>query len=112
MDGISGSRLVAVHVVRLELESKFMSDNVKIHRMNNSTSMFQPGERVAYVEFDGSKEYGVVSSTNNKNVFVRFDRHVAKLGWDGATSQACDPKDLEKVVPAKAQQEEIKDIIL
>lgn len=33
-------------------------------------------------------------STTDKTVFVRFDRHVKKFGWDGATSQGCDPNDL------------------
>lgn len=39
-------------------------------------------------------EFGRVSSVNHKYAFVRFDKHVAKFGWDGATSQACDPGDL------------------
>lgn len=42
-------------------------------------------------------EYGVVSSTNHLYAFVRFDRQVAKFGWGGATSQSCDPGDLEAV---------------
>lgn len=58
-------------------------------------------QRVAYVptHADGDLnhpdvERGAVSSTNHKYVFVKFDKHVAKFGWDGATSQACDPSDL------------------
>ena len=57
-------------------------------------SDFKPGQRVEYVEFDGPADPGTVSSTNDKTVFVRFDRHVNKFGWDGATSQGCDPNDL------------------
>lgn len=61
----------------------------------------QPGQRVAYVPLHAhgdrnhpDVETGTVSSTNAKNAFVRFDRQVSKLGWEGATSQSCDPSDL------------------
>lgn len=56
----------------------------------------KPGMRVAYVPRHDleAKEYGTISSVNGKYAFVRFDAQVAKLGWDGATSQACDPNDL------------------
>ncbi len=37
---------------------------------------------------------GRISSVNDRFVFVRFDKAVGRLGWDGATSQACDPADL------------------
>lgn len=47
----------------------------------------KPKQRVAYVHFDGEREYGTVSSVNHLYAFVRFDAQVAKLGWDGATSQ-------------------------
>ena len=52
--------------------------------------------RVAYVPMHDptAKEYGTVSSVNSKYAFVRFDAQVAKLGWDGATSQSCQPDDL------------------
>jgi hypothetical protein len=60
---------------------------------------FATGDRVAYVEFDGSKQRGTVSSVNSKYVFVRFDEQVARLGWDGATSQSCDPRDLIREMP-------------
>lgn len=39
-------------------------------------------------------EVGKVSTWNTRFVFVRFDKSVAKFGWDGATSQSCDPADL------------------
>jgi hypothetical protein len=45
-------------------------------------------------------EVGTVASQNGVNVFVRFDKQVANLGWDGATSQACDPTQLNKIVGA------------
>lgn len=57
-------------------------------------SELKPQMRVAYVRFDGSREYGTVSSVNHLYAFVRFDKHVATFGWDGATSQSCDPRDL------------------
>ncbi len=56
----------------------------------------KPQMRVAYVPMHDptAKEYGTVSSVNEKYAFVRFDAQVAKLGWDGATSQSCNPDDL------------------
>lgn len=39
-------------------------------------------------------EDGTVSSQNGKFVFVKFDKQLAKFGWDGTTSQSCDPADL------------------
>jgi hypothetical protein len=65
---------------------------------------FQPGQRVRYVpgiaQGDSSHpdcEDGAVSSANAVSVFVRFDKQVAKLGWDGTTSQSCNPNDLIKI---------------
>ena len=61
----------------------------------------KPGMRVWYVPGHAhgdvthpDVEHGTVSSTNHKNAFVRFDKQVARLGWDGTTSQSCDPSDL------------------
>lgn len=54
----------------------------------------KPGMRVVYRDF-GREEVGRISSRNDTYAFVRFDEHVRKFGWDGATSQACDPRDLE-----------------
>jgi hypothetical protein len=61
----------------------------------------QPQMRVAYVPTHaggdlGHKdvERGSISSKNDRNVFVKFDKQVARLGWDGTTSQACSPEDL------------------
>ena len=39
-------------------------------------------------------EHGAVSSSNDKVVFVKFDRQLNKFGWNGTTSQACNPEDL------------------
>lgn len=61
---------------------------------NNTLADFKDGQRVAYVHFDGKREYGTVSSVGAKYVFVRFDRQVALGGWEGTTSQSCDPRDL------------------
>lgn len=60
---------------------------------------FSPGDRVIYIPMHahGDRghpdcERGCVSSvsTSGLHVFVRFNAHVARLGWDGATSQSCD----------------------
>lgn len=65
-------------------------------------SEIQPKMRVAYVpahaEWDKSAiEYGTVSSKNDKYVFIKFDKQLEKFGWDGTTSQSCDPNDLVAV---------------
>lgn len=59
----------------------------------------QPAMRVAYVPThaqwdEAAIERGTISSKNERFVFVKFDTHVSKFGWDGATAQACDPGDL------------------
>jgi hypothetical protein len=60
-----------------------------------------PGVRVAYIPGHAfgdmahpDVEHGIVSSSNGKYVFVKFDRAVSRFGWDGATSQSCCPEDL------------------
>lgn len=65
---------------------------------------FISGMRVAYVPLHAGDdinhpdvEYGTVSSTNDKNVFVKFDRQLKKFGWQGTTSQSCDPESLRKL---------------
>lgn len=63
---------------------------------------FSPGQPVAYVHFDGKRETGTVSSIGSRYVFVRFDDQVRKLGWSGATSMACDPRDLIDATPSIA----------
>lgn len=40
-------------------------------------------------------ELGIVSSVNHKYVFVKFDKQLAKFGWDGTTSQSCLVENLE-----------------
>ncbi len=42
-------------------------------------------------------ERGTVSTVNQKYAFVKFDKQVARLGWDGTTSQSCDPHDLREL---------------
>ena len=39
-------------------------------------------------------EHGIVSRTDTKFVFVKFDKALIRLGWNGAASQACDPSSL------------------
>ncbi len=62
---------------------------------------FRPRMRVVYIPLHAlgdinhpDVEYGAVSSINSKYVFVKFDKQVNKLGWEGTTSQSCDPDDL------------------
>lgn len=62
---------------------------------------FQHGKKVLYVPNHAEGdirhpdvESGRVSSCNDRYVFVRFDKHVAKLGWSQTTSQACLPDNL------------------
>lgn len=64
---------------------------------------FHHGDRVAYIPGHAhgdithpDVERGMVSSNNGINVFVRFDKQVSRLGWDGTTSQSCSPDDLVK----------------
>lgn len=56
----------------------------------------KPQMRVAYIPSHNpeAKEYGTVSSVNEKYVFVRFNEQVAKFGWEGTTSQSCNSSDL------------------
>ena len=67
--------------------------------------IFARGDRVRYVPHHAygdighpDCEFGTVSSVNDSGVFVRFDKQVAHLGWDGATSQHCRRDDLRKEV--------------
>lgn len=64
-------------------------------------SKFHAGLRVKYIPGHAygngdhpDCEIGTVSSTNHKYVFVKFDKQLEKFGWDGTTSQSCDPSDL------------------
>lgn len=64
---------------------------------------FCPQDRVIYFPYHAAGdanhpdiETGQVSSVNQKFVFVKFDKQVALLGWEGTTSQACDPLQLKK----------------
>lgn len=53
-----------------------------------SASVLAPGDRVIYIPEWAA---GTVSSIGENVVFVRFDNHVARFGWEESTSQACDP---------------------
>lgn len=66
-------------------------------------SDFAPKQRVTYIprHAEGNanhpdSEHGTVSSVGAQYVFVKFDKQLNTLGWDGTTSQACDPEDLQK----------------
>lgn len=65
------------------------------------------GQRVAYIPGHAygdathkDVECGSVSSKNDKNVFVKFDKQLVKFGWSGTTSQSCDPADLVELYEA------------
>lgn len=67
-------------------------------------NQFQPKQKVLYLpthafgdENHPDVETGYVSSTNEKFVFVKFEPQLTNFGWDGTTSQACDPKDLKPI---------------
>jgi len=62
----------------------------------------EDGQRVSYIPGHAcgdiahkDVEHGTVSSKNENNVFVKFDKQVSKFGWGGTTSQACCPEDLQ-----------------
>lgn len=67
-------------------------------------SDFKPGDAVVFIPNHAGDqgrahvdcERGRVSSVNDHYVFVRFNQHVEKFGWEGATSQACKVENLEK----------------
>ena len=66
-----------------------------------SPTRFAPHLRVAYIPTHAHKdlshkdvEHGTVSSVNEKYVFVKFDKQIHNLGWNGATAKSCDPGDL------------------
>ena len=60
---------------------------------------FHKGQRVRYISDyrdPRAPQYGVVSSTNNRNVFVKFDNAEMRMvtGDEPYTAQACSPCDL------------------
>lgn len=61
----------------------------------------KPQMRVAYIPMHASGdvnhkdvERGIVSSTNDKYAFVKFEPQLSRFGWEGTTSQSCNPSDL------------------
>ena len=52
----------------------------------------EPKMRVKYIP---QNENGTVTSKNDTYIFVKFDDPVSRLGWEGTTSQACSPCNLE-----------------
>lgn len=39
-------------------------------------------------------ETGLISSKNDKFIFVKFEPQLSRFGWKGTTSQACSPENL------------------
>ena len=69
-----------------------------------TNNQLAPRDRVAYVPTHANGdinhpdvEFGAVSSVGEFGVFVRFDKDVQALGWDGAISKCCYPADLRRV---------------
>lgn len=70
--------------------------------MSKKLEQIEVGQRVLYIPTHANKDrnhpdcrWGTVSGKNHKFAFVRYDEQVSKLGWDGATTQATRPEDLE-----------------
>ena len=59
--------------------------------------MYIPGHALGNINHE-DVEYGKVSSTNENNVFVKFDKGLNKFGWEGTLSQSCNPDDLVIIV--------------
>lgn len=57
---------------------------------------FKKGQRVRYVAYNQAED-GVISSTNDFYVFVKFDNKIMTMvtGDEPYTAQACKPEDLE-----------------
>jgi len=70
-----------------------------------SATQFKPGDRVRYVPghaYDDIRHHdcedGAISSVSDLNTcFVKFDKAVARFGWDGTIAQGCYPFDLVKI---------------
>lgn len=65
---------------------------------------YKKGDRVVYIPKHAygdishpDAKAGTVSSVTIYYIFVRFDIYVERLGWKGATSQACRIEDLIKL---------------
>ena len=74
---------------------------ITIRRSTNSRDMdikhFKKHQRVKYTDSNGKSEFGVVSSVNNKLVFVKYDLPTLCLisGDADYTAQATSPRDLK-----------------
>ena len=75
-----------------------MTDTLSPPFLTKDRVRYIPG--VAYGDKDHEAcEDGTISSVlwrdgAVKTVFVKFDKQVNKLGWDGTTAQGCTPTDL------------------
>lgn len=72
-------------------------------RKEKPLSVFHPLDEVLYVptHANGDKthqavEKGYVSSITEKYIFVKFEKQILRLGWNGTTSQGCRREDLKK----------------
>lgn len=75
----------------------------KVLNRELTVNNFMKGDAVIYVPYHAHGdtthqdcERGLVSSTNDKYVFVKFLPQLSRLGWEGTTSQACKVDQLVK----------------
>ena len=73
--------------------------SVFFHSLNMKMQEAKSSKRVIYVPTHAHGninhpdcEHGKISSANEKFVFVKFDKQVEKLGWNGTTSRSCRPE--------------------
>lgn len=59
-------------------------------------SRFRQFDDVVYCPRRGNQERGMVSSFNERFVFVKFYEQLRLHGWNGTTAQACSDMDLAR----------------
>lgn len=86
------------------LEPEVYTKFVRYATLINKCCEFAPGDAVRYVpgHAHGDSDHadcedGKVSSQNGFCVFVKFNKQVANIGWEGTTAQNCDPYSLVKL---------------
>lgn len=84
---------------------------MKRNRTELTVKDFEPQDVVQYIPMHAENdlshpdcEFGIVSSVNATNVFVKFSRQLFKLGWHGTTSQSVSPSDLVKIGSARSPE--------
>lgn len=99
IDHGTNTTICLIRLTDCSQQSPERRSDIMIEARRLTLSELKPQMRVAYVPahaalYPDAIEYGVVSSTNHKFAFVKFDRQLVKFGWDGTTSQSVRPEDL------------------